>query len=64
MNGEEAIVTTRLLKPNVVIPIHYEGWWHFKQTVKALKTEIENSGLKDRFMWLKSGVETEIISIA
>lgn len=33
MNGEEAIETARLLNPNVVILIHYEGWWHFKQSV-------------------------------
>ena len=25
MNGEEAIETTNLLNPTVVIPIHYEG---------------------------------------
>jgi L-ascorbate metabolism protein UlaG (beta-lactamase superfamily) len=61
MNGEEAIETTKLLNPNCVIPIHYEGWWHFKQSVKSLKNEIENSGEKDKFLWLTSGVETELI---
>lgn len=62
MNGEEAIETTRLLDPMMVIPIHYEGWWHFKQSVKSLKNEIEQSGVGDKFLWLKSGVETEMIS--
>jgi L-ascorbate metabolism protein UlaG (beta-lactamase superfamily) len=61
MNGEEAIETTKLLNPNCVIPIHYEGWWHFKQSVKSLKNEIENSEEKDKFLWLTSGVETELI---
>jgi L-ascorbate metabolism protein UlaG (beta-lactamase superfamily) len=60
MNGEEAIETTKLLNPNLVIPIHYEGWWHFKQSVKSLKKEIEESGLNDKFLWLTSGVETEL----
>ncbi|WPO78063.1 MBL fold metallo-hydrolase [Flavobacterium sp. KACC 22761] len=58
MNGEEAIATTKLLKPNVVIPIHYEGWWHFKQSAKSLKSEIEKSEVKEQFLWLKSGKET------
>jgi hypothetical protein len=60
MNGEEAIETTKLLNPNVVILIHYEGWWHFKQSVKSLKNEIEMSGQKDKFIWLTSGVEMEL----
>ncbi len=58
MNGEEAIEVTKLLNPSVVIPIHYEGWWHFKQSVKSLKNEIEMSGLQDKYIWLKSGIET------
>lgn len=63
MNGEEAIETTKLLKPSVVIPIHYEGWWHFKQSVNSLKNEIEKSGESDKFLWLKSGIETELTEI-
>lgn len=62
MNGEEAVKTTELLNPNVVIPIHYEGWWHFKQSAKSLKSEIEKSGQKDKFLWLRSGVKTELIN--
>lgn len=60
MNGEEAIATTKLLNPNIVIPIHYEGWWHFKQSVKSLKSEIEKSDQKDKFLWLKSGIENKL----
>lgn len=60
MNGEEAISTAKLLKPNVVIPIHYEGWWHFKQSVKSLKNEIEKSEENKKFLWLKSGIETAL----
>jgi L-ascorbate metabolism protein UlaG (beta-lactamase superfamily) len=61
MNGEEAIETTKLLNPSTVIPVHYEGWWHFKQTVKSLRSEIEKSGIGDKFVWLKSGVETDFL---
>jgi L-ascorbate metabolism protein UlaG (beta-lactamase superfamily) len=62
MNGEEAIKTTKLLNPNSVIPIHYEGWWHFKQSAKSLKNEIEKSEDKDKFLWLISGIETELMN--
>ncbi|TBX66141.1 MBL fold metallo-hydrolase [Flavobacterium silvisoli] len=55
MNGEEAIATGNILNPNKIIPIHYEGWWHFKQSVKSLKNEIEKSNQKDKFLWLTSG---------
>lgn len=61
MNGEEAIATTKLLNPNIIIPIHYEGWWHFKQTTRSLQNEIEKSAQNDKFLWLKSGIETELM---
>jgi len=60
MNGEEAIKVSSLLKVNNVIPIHYEGWWHFKQSAKSLKKEIQHSTENEKFIWLKSGIETEI----
>lgn len=60
MNGEEALKTTQLLNPNIIIPIHYEGWWHFKQSVKSLKNEIEKSDFNEKFLWLTSGIETKL----
>lgn len=62
MNGEEAIKMTNLLNVNSTIPIHYDGWWHFKQSVKSLKQEIENSNVSDKFIWLKSGIKTELLN--
>jgi L-ascorbate metabolism protein UlaG (beta-lactamase superfamily) len=60
MNGEEAIATSKLLNANVVIPIHYEGWWHFKQSAKSLKNEIEKSDQNSKFLWLTSGIVKEL----
>lgn len=62
MNGEEAIKTTQLLHANTVIPIHYEGWWHFKQSVSSLLEEIKKSNVNEKFIWLKSGIDTKIVS--
>lgn len=61
MNGDEAIKTTALLNPNKVIPIHYEGWWHFKQSSDSLHKEIESSRYSDKFIWLVSGKKTDLI---
>lgn len=60
MNGEEAVKISRLLEADIVIPIHYKGWWHFKESVKSLQNEIKKSGINDKFLWLESGVETEL----
>jgi L-ascorbate metabolism protein UlaG (beta-lactamase superfamily) len=61
MNAAEAVQTAHLLHPNQVIPIHYEGWWHFKQSVKSLKEEIRNSTVNDKFVWLESGVAQNLL---
>jgi hypothetical protein len=45
---------------DVVIPIHYEGWWHFKQSASALKNEIAHSGFNEKYLWLSSSVEVEL----
>lgn len=63
MNGEEAIATAKLLDPKIVIPIHYEGWWHFKQSALSLKNEIKNSELNEKFLWLESGIEKELTEL-
>ncbi|RED23293.1 L-ascorbate metabolism protein UlaG (beta-lactamase superfamily) [Flavobacterium cutihirudinis] len=60
MNGEEAIKLSKLLKADTVIPIHYKGWWHFKESVASLKNEIHKSEINDKFLWLESGLEVEL----
>jgi L-ascorbate metabolism protein UlaG (beta-lactamase superfamily) len=62
MNSEEAIKLCRLLKPKCIIPIHYKGWWHFKESEETLYNEIQKSEVRDTFLWLKSGVPTALPS--
>jgi len=31
MTGEEAVALCRVVKPRTAIPVHYEGWSHFRQ---------------------------------
>jgi len=55
MNAEEAIQTAEILNCKQVIPIHYEGWWHFKEPVKKMKNELNLSSIKHKIIWLKRG---------
>ncbi|WP_310554817.1 MBL fold metallo-hydrolase [Flavobacterium sp.] len=60
MNAEEAIQTAEILSCEQVIPIHYEGWWHFKEPVQKMQNEINESSIKDKTIWLKRGVKQTI----
>ena len=31
MTGREAVELCRLVEPHIAIPVHYEGWSHFRQ---------------------------------
>jgi L-ascorbate metabolism protein UlaG (beta-lactamase superfamily) len=62
MNATEAIQTAEILSCKQVIPIHYEGWWHFKEPVSAMKNELNLSSIKDKIIWLTRG-QKHIITI-
>ena len=51
-----------LLKPEVAIPIHYEGWSHFKQGRAAIEAELATApaGVRDRFRWVPIGEPVEL----
>lgn len=50
------------LKPEVIIPIHYEQsvWSHFRETLSDYKAEFGRAGLTSKVRWLKPGVRTLI----
>ena len=54
MTASDAVELLDLIKPRVAIPIHYEGWAHFKEG----RAEIER--VTDRFQWLPIGEPVEI----
>lgn len=62
MNAEEAIQVSELLDCINVIPIHYEGWWHFKEPVKEMKETLNQSSMADKIIWLERG-KSKIIYI-
>ena len=42
MDGNDFLKATDVLKPNKIIPIHYKGWTHFKETELGLKAVIDS----------------------
>ena len=40
LTAREAIELCRLLRPRTVIPIHYEGWSHFREGREAIEREL------------------------
>jgi L-ascorbate metabolism protein UlaG (beta-lactamase superfamily) len=62
MTAKQAVELCRLLRPRVAIPIHYEGWKHFREGREALERELASApeDVRRRFRWLPIGVATEL----
>ena len=62
MTGQDAVELAGLIKPRVAIPIHYEGWKHFRDGRAGVERAIAAapSDLLERFRWLTLGEPTEI----
>jgi L-ascorbate metabolism protein UlaG (beta-lactamase superfamily) len=62
MTAKEAVELCGLVKPRTVIPIHYEGWKHFREGREAIEREFANAPdeLRERIRWLPIGVATEL----
>jgi len=59
-NAREAIRITQALNPQVMIPIHYEGWKHFKESGDDAKKVFDESEFKEKIRWLPIGKSTEV----
>jgi hypothetical protein len=64
MTASDAVELCGLVRPHRVIPIHYEGWKHFREGREAIDDEFEKATQKIRqsIRWLPLGVETEIVA--
>ena len=57
MTAAEAVELCRLVRPRTAIPIHYEGWKHFREGRAAIERELDGApaDLRRRFRWLPIG---------
>lgn len=62
MNGAEAIELTGALEPRVAVPIHYEGWKHFRQGRAEVERQLAAAPgpVRERFRWLELGTPIEL----
>jgi len=62
LNAKEAVRVVHALKPRRVIPIHYEGWKHFKETGADAGKVFDASDVREKIRWLSLGNPAEIDS--
>jgi L-ascorbate metabolism protein UlaG (beta-lactamase superfamily) len=62
MTAHEAIELCGRIRPRTAIPLHYEGWKHFRQGREAIERELASApdDIRPRFRWLPIGVEVEV----
>lgn len=62
MDARDGIRAARALNPRTIIPIHYEGWKHFREGRAGIEKEFAGAGLENRVRWLPfgEGVDVEI----
>jgi L-ascorbate metabolism protein UlaG (beta-lactamase superfamily) len=56
MNAKEAARVASEFGLKTLLPIHYEGWKHFRENRAAAEREFAAAGVADRVRWLAAGV--------
>ena len=62
MTAADAVEVCRLIQPRTAIPIHYEGWKHFKQGRDAIEAAFARApeDVRSRVRWLPIGEAAEV----
>ena len=62
MTARDAVELCGLVRPRTAIPIHYEGWKHFRQGRAAIEREwaAAPDGVRERIRWLPIGVAVDL----
>jgi L-ascorbate metabolism protein UlaG (beta-lactamase superfamily) len=62
MNAREAVAVCRLVNPRIAVPVHYEGWTHFRQGRDRIEQALARApDVRDRVRWLPPG---EVVDLA
>jgi L-ascorbate metabolism protein UlaG (beta-lactamase superfamily) len=62
MTGADAVELCGLLRPRTAVPVHYEGWQHFRQNRAAIERDLARApaDLTRRFRWLPLGTRVTV----
>ncbi|KAJ6438780.1 zn-dependent hydrolases of the beta-lactamase protein [Purpureocillium lavendulum] len=61
MDGKQASRLIRDIEPDIVVPLHFEGWTHFAQGREEAAEALRQEGIEKKVMWLPRGVATDIV---
>ena len=62
MTARDAVELCQLVRPRTAIPIHYEGWKHFRQGRAGIEAELASApeDVRRRFRWLPIGEAVDL----
>jgi L-ascorbate metabolism protein UlaG (beta-lactamase superfamily) len=60
MDARDGVKAARALNPRTIIPIHYEGWKHFREGRTILEKSFATAGLSECVRWLELGQPTDV----
>ncbi len=62
MTAKDAVELCRLIRPRTAIPLHYEGWKHFKEGREEIEREFARApeDIGRRIRWLPIGSAVEV----
>ena len=60
MDTNDTIETARAFPDAVIVPVHTDGWAHFRQNAKDLRVSFDALGFRKRLKLLEPGVRTVI----
>ena len=60
MDVNDTIETARAFPDAVIVPLHTDGWAHFKQNARDLRLSFDALGFGSRLKLLEPGIATEI----
>ena len=61
LTAAQAVETLRLVRPRVAVPVHYEGWAHFRQGRADVDAALAGApDVRQRVRWLPLGEPTDL----
>jgi hypothetical protein len=63
MDTNDAIETARAFPDAVIVPLHTDGWAHFRQNAGDLRVSFDTLGFGSRLKLLEPGIATVIESV-
>ncbi|HMD30328.1 MAG TPA: MBL fold metallo-hydrolase [Candidatus Acidoferrales bacterium] len=55
MTAEEAVEAARAFSAATIVPLHYEGWAHFRESRLFINGVFRNAGIENRLHWMELG---------